>query len=228
LYGLAITLVNRIRGTYVTIVAARTNSRSGELIAGPGLVLCLEFANTLAGRGGDVPLETLHAFDDLIGWCQAAGFLPEADAAQCRSRAREKPDRAESIFASAISLREAIYRIFARLALGAEAENGDLNDLNRALAEAPMRNTVARGCSGFGWRIDPDREAAAALLAPVVWSAGDLLAGKHLGRVRLCANQKCLWLFLDDSLGGARRWCSMQACGNRAKTRRHYLRSKGE
>ncbi|WP_370655437.1 CGNR zinc finger domain-containing protein [Candidatus Binatus sp.] len=24
----------------------------------------------------------------------------------------------------------------------------------------------------------------------------------------------------------ARRWCSMQACGNRAKTRRHYLRRK--
>lgn len=210
------------------IVAARTNSGSGDLIAAPRLALCLDFANTLAGRGSAVPLEALHDFDDLIGWCLAAGFLPEEEAARCRSRARENPVRAKSVFANAIALREAIYRIFGRLAVGAEAENEDLNRLNRALTEAPVRGAVARGCSGFGWRIDPDREAAAELLAPVVWSAGDLLAGKHLGRVRLCANQKCLWLFLDDSLGGARRWCSMQACGNRAKTQRHYQRSKGE
>ena len=65
-----------------------------------------------------------------------------------------------------------------------------------------------------------------ALLAPVLWSAGDLLAGPRLGRVRRCANPQCLWLFLDDSKTGNRRWCSMATCGNRAKAHRHYLRQK--
>lgn len=194
---------------------------------GPPLGLCLEFANTLAGRGGAMPVERLHEFPDLIDWSVAAGFLSEEEAAQCRSRARESPDRAKSVFANAIALREAIYRIFAHLAVGAEAEGEDVNRLNRALSETPVRGAVALGCSGFAWRIDANREAAAGLLAPVVWSVGDLLTSKHLGRVRLCANHKCLWLFLDDSLGGSRRWCSMQACGNRAKTRRHYLNRKG-
>jgi predicted RNA-binding Zn ribbon-like protein len=54
------------------------------------------------------------------------------------------------------------------------------------------------------------------------------LAGPRLDRVRRCANPECGWLFLDDSRAGKRRWCSMSSCGNRAKARRHYHKSKEE
>ena len=53
----------------------------------------------------------------------------------------------------------------------------------------------------------------------------DLIGGK-LDKVRRCANPECGWLFLDDSRAGKRRWCSMSACGNRAKARRHYHKSR--
>jgi predicted RNA-binding Zn ribbon-like protein len=46
-------------------------------------------------------------------------------------------------------------------------------------------------------------------------------------RLRQCANAKCRWLFVDDSKGGSRRWCSMSTCGNRAKVQRHALRKAG-
>ena len=65
-------------------------------------------------------------------------------------------------------------------------------------------------------------------LAPLLWSAGDLLAGGKLDRVKRCANPECGWLFLDDSRAGKRRWCSMSSCGNREKARRHYHKSKDE
>jgi predicted RNA-binding Zn ribbon-like protein len=78
----------------------------------------------------------------------------------------------------------------------------------------------------FGWRIDRDPLNAAALLAPVLWSAGDLIVSPERGRLRHCLNDQCGWLFMDDSKNGSRRWCSMQSCGNRAKAHRHYLRSK--
>jgi predicted RNA-binding Zn ribbon-like protein len=45
-------------------------------------------------------------------------------------------------------------------------------------------------------------------------------------RIRQCANPKCLWMFVDASKAGTRRWCDMNACGNRAKAQRHYHRSK--
>jgi len=67
---------------------------------------------------------------------------------------------------------------------------------------------------------------ANASLTPILWSAADLLVSRRLERVRQCANSQCLWLFLDDSKSGNRRWCSMSACGNRAKAHRHYLRHK--
>jgi len=55
-----------------------------------------------------------------------------------------------------------------------------------------------------------------------------MLAGGQLARVRQCSNPQCGWLFLDNSKSGNRRWCSMSACGNRAKAHRHYLRQKAK
>ncbi|MBU6500141.1 MAG: CGNR zinc finger domain-containing protein [Rhodospirillales bacterium] len=66
----------------------------------------------------------------------------------------------------------------------------------------------------------------ATLLAPVLWSAGDLLVGPRRARVRQCANPQCRYLFLDDSKSANRRWCSMATCGNRAKAHRHYAKAK--
>jgi predicted RNA-binding Zn ribbon-like protein len=33
-------------------------------------------------------------------------------------------------------------------------------------------------------------------------------------------------LFLDTSRNRSRRWCDMKDCGNRAKVKRHYQKSK--
>jgi predicted RNA-binding Zn ribbon-like protein len=204
---------------------AKSDGQIAALISGPRLRLCLDFANTLAGRGF-LQIESLHNLSDVVAWCLSAGFLRPGEAEGLLSWSRGNSVQAESAFADAIVLREAIYGIFAHLASARDAQEEHLNRLNCALMEAPARSAVTRTDAGFCWRIERDQTMAAGLLAPVVWSAGDLLTGKHLGRVRLCANHQCLWLFFDDSLRGARRWCSMQACGNRAKTQRHYLRRK--
>ncbi|MFJ9814657.1 CGNR zinc finger domain-containing protein [Streptomyces sp. NPDC101151] len=45
-------------------------------------------------------------------------------------------------------------------------------------------------------------------------------------RIRSCAHDTCVLHFFDTSRNGTRRWCSMAACGNRAKASRHYARSK--
>ncbi|WP_225100858.1 CGNR zinc finger domain-containing protein [Streptomyces sp. CoH27] len=45
-------------------------------------------------------------------------------------------------------------------------------------------------------------------------------------RIRTCAGGGCILHFYDTSRNGTRRWCSMAACGNRAKASRHYARSK--
>jgi predicted RNA-binding Zn ribbon-like protein len=45
-------------------------------------------------------------------------------------------------------------------------------------------------------------------------------------RIRRCAHESCILHFFDTSRNGTRRWCSMAACGNRAKASRHYARTR--
>ncbi len=187
--------------------------------------MCLDFANTLAYRGSTAT-ESLHTFADLLKWCGDAGVIPPRLAPQLRGWSEKHPKRIADVFSEAIALREMIYRVFHAVASGANPDDADLDLLNRALRDAPLRIAVQRGAGRFGWQVEDSKTSAGSLLAPVLWSAGDLLVGPQLVKLRECSNDKCLWLFLDDSKNGTRRWCSMQACGNRAKAHRHYLRQK--
>lgn len=196
---------------------------AGTLLVTPRRDLCLDFANTLSYRGGD-PQESLHDFGELVGWC-ASNALLTADGCERALRWREQhPERAAGVFADAIAIREASYRIFFALAARRTPEPRAIAAMNRALAAAPPRRVLVRGDKGFGWQIDRVGFSAPALLAPVLWSGGDLMVNSDTMRLRHCSNDQCLWLFFDDSKNGSRRWCSMQACGNRAKAHRHYLR----
>jgi predicted RNA-binding Zn ribbon-like protein len=136
--------------------------------------------------------------------------------------------RRRSPAGTSIALRETIYRLFDAEAQGKTPASRDIEALNHALAAAPARTILKRSRDRYDWEIDAKSATALSPLAPVLWSAGDLLTGPRLGRVRRCANPECGWLFLDDSRAGKRRWCSMSACGNRAKARRHYHKSKEE
>jgi predicted RNA-binding Zn ribbon-like protein len=175
--------------------------------------LCLEFANTRYWRGQPTPTETLNGPEDLATWA-AANVSKEA----------KPPSRRE--FERAIELRETVYRLFDATTRGKAPVAADLEALNEQLAAAPARTTLRRERHGFAWDVDLRGSSALGLLAPVLWSAGDLLTGGRLDKVKRCANPECGWLFLDDSRASKRRWCSMSACGNRAKARRHYHRSR--
>ncbi|UYN97028.1 MAG: ABATE domain-containing protein [Enhydrobacter sp.] len=177
--------------------------------------LCLEFANTRYWRGQARPTETLNGPDDLAWW-MAGNVAKDARPASRRD------------FERAIEVRETIYRVFDATARGRVPGTADLEALNQVLAAVPSRRAVRRERGGFTWDVDMRGSTALAQLAPVLWSAGDLLTGPRLGKVKRCANPECGWLFLDDSRAGRRRWCSMSACGNRAKARRHYHKSKEE
>jgi predicted RNA-binding Zn ribbon-like protein len=191
-------------------------------ISAPDDDLCLAYANTRYRRGTATPIEQLNGPDDLLRWAAAAERLPQRLIGCISANWREQPDMAAIGFREATNLREAIFRCFAATAGGRPPADEDVAVLNAALAEAPPRRRLRLG----GWDIGMPDPSASALLAPTLWSAGDLLVGAQLQRVRQCANPECGWLFLDNSKSGNRRWCSMSACGNRAKAHRHYLRRK--
>lgn len=80
---------------------------------------------------------------------------------------------------------------------------------------------IADGRVAWTLSVAPERELA--VRAVLAW---DLLAKKHPGRLRPCANDECRLFLIDHSKAGTARWCSMALCGNRMKARRHYQRAR--
>ena len=192
-------------------------------IAAPPDDLCLRFANTRFWRGTAEPTEELLTPADLLGWLTRECGLPAA--ALRHAEAAWHGANGGAVLAEALRLREALFATFAGLAAGQAAAPAPLAALNEALGAAPPRLHLTLTPLDRGWDV-PWASSLPALLAPVLWSAGDLALGPRAARVRQCANPACQWLFLDDSKSGNRRWCSMSACGNRAKAHRHYARHK--
>ncbi len=202
-----------------------TDSRpSRHLIVVPRRDLGLDFANTVAWRGS-TPTESLLTIGDLLTWLVASRTVPQPVAGELNNWFEAHPTQAAAVFDAAIEMRETIYRLLRSVALESPPAREDLQRLNRALIAAEPRAILDLADNHFGWRINA-KPTVGGILAAVLWSAGDILVGADSGRLRECANDRCLWLFLDDSKNGTRRWCSMQACGNRAKAHRHYLRKK--
>ncbi|MBS0558832.1 MAG: CGNR zinc finger domain-containing protein [Proteobacteria bacterium] len=196
------------------------------LLAAPADALAADFANTRYWRGSKAPTETLTGPDALLGWAGEAALVPSAALDAIRAAWRARPAAGDEAFAAALAWREAIFRSLAAVSRNETPAAADIALLNAALDRAPSRRRLVAGPEGAGWEVDGLDAGAPALLAPVLWSAGDLLLGPRRARVRQCANPACGYLFIDDSKTGNRRWCAMSACGNRAKAHRHYLKRK--
>ena len=191
-----------------------------HLIAG---VLCLDFANTLYGHGQAPIHEYLTDYRDLVVWGKKTGILSDREAAFLLTDSTRRPAETTAVFHHAITFRETIYRFFRAIALGERPKSADLAALNTARSEALAHSHVNPTPTGFyiDWN---DKSASDRVLWPIALSVSELLTERDLSRVRQCSG--CDWLFLDTSRNHLRRWCSMSACGNRAKVRRFNERRR--
>ena len=189
--------------------------------------LCLDFSNTAEWHASAHPLESLSAYADLVSWSRARGLVSAGEASPLLAEAARQPEEAARILAKAIDLRETIYRIFSSLAHDEKPAVTDLEELNAILAQAMGRARVVPLDAGFGWSWSREEPVLDKMLWPIARSAADLLTSDRIERVGQCADDRgCGWLFIDTSRNCSRQWCSMESCGNRAKAKRHYERSK--
>ena len=188
----------------------------------------LDFVNTVDWRGRPAPEEYLAAFPALLEWAGYAGIVDAPEAAQLRHRAQDEPVRAAALLRSALVLREAAHRLFLARALGKPPKRADLAIVNDTLRRYPPRSEIVALGEVYGWRSAARAEPLSHLVERLAQSVAELLTAPELARVRLCGGTDCGWLFLDTSPNHGRRWCSMEACGNRAKARRHYARRRRE
>jgi hypothetical protein len=108
------------------------------------------------------------------------------------------------------------------------------NDLRSVLTDPQRSRKFADGDVPLTLSFDPD---GIPLLEPTVpgvkGTIALLLAHVHAvpatswARVKICAAEECQQAFYDTSRNRRARWCSMQTCGNRVKTRAYRQRRAG-
>lgn len=205
------------------MVAEAESAGTLDLVGG---ALALDYANTVDWHDADQPWEWLKSYDDLVAWSSHSGILTSAEATWLLAEARRAPALAEAVLSRALILREAIFRVFSRIADGEAPDIADLALINAELSEALARSHIVPVDGGFAWDWADKDDALDRMLWPVVRSAAELLVSEERKRLRKCEGHPCGWLFLDCSKNHSRRWCDMKACGNRAKARRHYQRTR--
>jgi predicted RNA-binding Zn ribbon-like protein len=161
-----------------------------------GEPLSLDLLNTRWNTGG--PHDLLIDTSGLATWLRSAGLA---------DRCRADGDTLRAV-------------LVAREAIHAAVEESTFDMLNGVLDHGRVRR-----------RLTEDGPVDDADVADPAWIPAWLAADDYLrllreapDRVRACAHPHCVLYFYDTSKNGTRRWCSMAACGNRAKAARHYAR----
>ena len=187
--------------------------------------LWLDFVNTHVMEGGQT-VDLLGGFGDLAAWCVGARII---DAAQAQALVRRGGSRgeAEHAFRQAVGLRHKLRDMAHRLAEGrTDVRQSTLGGINDALRARAGELVVVRTKGTYETRFRPRYDEARHLLVPIAESAADLLSHGDLALVRKCQNPRCILYFYDTTKNHGRRWCSMTACGNRAKVAAHYRRTR--
>ncbi len=165
----------------------------------PELAPVRDFLNTLDIEDGTDALPHAQALHD---WLAEQGLL--------RHEARVTRRELEQ----ALTLRAALRDLVAdhhEQGPGAAAEAATL-----ATKDYPLR--VAFDEEGTP-RLAADNDTVAGALASLLAGLPLAVAGGTWHRLKLCAAESCEWAYYDTSKNRSRRWCSMDVCGNREKTR---------
>lgn len=174
----------------------------------------LDFVNTRRERWrGNI--ECLCSASDLAQWLTRAELL-------------DRPAPAgRGMLAAAVELREAIDAGVRAAVAGERPDAGALVLIDGWLELAAPRPALV--ASPDGAPLLAERAAAdpleAALGAVALDAARMLGRAAERERVRICGSDTCSARFFDRSPAARRRWCSMAACGNVAKARRHRARN---
>ncbi|WP_283135756.1 CGNR zinc finger domain-containing protein [Rhizohabitans arisaemae] len=166
----------------------------------PG-TLCLEFLLT-GGEGLLAYWEQLDTADDLACWVAACSLGIKGEV---HADPADLPD--------AKRLRAAVQRLAEQAADGRDPAFEPV--LNEMAARPPLVPALGTAFER-GWA---EPVTCTQFLSQVARDAIEVFGSDRVGRVRQCDSDNCLLFFLDTSRPGARRWCSMDRCGNRQKLR---------
>jgi predicted RNA-binding Zn ribbon-like protein len=167
-----------------------------------GAALVRDFVNTLDIDTGEDALKSPSA---LTAWLREQGLDAGGSAT-------------DADLTAAVALREGL-----RAALRDHHDHGagiPSGELDLVIAGYPLRVSLRTGTP----ELVPAGTGTRAALSRIVAAVAGSHADRTWQRLKVCSESTCQWAFLDTSRNQSRSWCSMQVCGNRAKTKAYRAR----
>jgi predicted RNA-binding Zn ribbon-like protein len=165
------------------------------------------FINTLEKNTSRPDEETFDSPQALRSWMSERGISPGNDLGPEDVR-------------RAIEFREAMRLLLLANNVG-ELDPGALRRLRDAAGDGLIRVEIEDDGQAFA---RPAKEGVPALFARLLAAVADAQCAGTWDRLKACAADDCQWAFYDTSRNRSRTWCSMEVCGNRAKTRAYRAR----
>jgi predicted RNA-binding Zn ribbon-like protein len=155
-----------------------------------------------------VPVDLLGTAENLAGWFKAAGFGSLRGSSESLARIHR--------------LRSTIRRCCDKLIESTPLTQADLDSLN----EVSNKTRFALLESADGYVLTPQATDELEAIALIARRTCELIASPQIKSLRKCASDKCVLYFVDVSKNQHRQWCSMELCGNRQKSSKHYRKVK--
>ncbi|MGH9820372.1 MAG: CGNR zinc finger domain-containing protein [Pyrinomonadaceae bacterium] len=186
--------------------------------------LALDLANTLAADENGRELDLLTTFDDLLEWVVDSGCTTRSAADTVKNILNI--DQKKKMVELATGFRREMKAMAKALANGKPVPRSVIARINEVLREKQGHFELIQKAKGYDRRFQVEMDNVTDFVVPAAESAMDLLCYGDPKRVKKCEGSGCVLYFYDSSKPGHRRWCSMTACGNRAKAAQFYEKSK--
>jgi predicted RNA-binding Zn ribbon-like protein len=210
-----------LRGRLKVMDTARYSFQRADLVGGH---VVLDLVNTVTGRRSR-PTDWLEDYDRVLEWAALTDAF-DANSLQTLHRMSEgDPHTAMRAVHRLREFREATYEIVSAAISAEPIDERALTTLERHWKSAVSAASLTFADGQAEVLLAPESSQLDYPRHVLALAALELLRTLPLERIRECA-AGCGWIFIDISRGGQRRWCDMATCGNRAKSRRHYDRTR--
>ena len=192
----------------------RSRAATVPLIAG---VAVLDLVNTVSWRGAPRRAEDhLREPDDCLDWAGRTGVLSDGERETLH---RSLPQRTPHAWSELAQRLQVLRETVADSVLTATPES--LDGAAAVIVDAFAHSRLELVDGGYRWVVNGlDEHTIARRLALQLHT----LLTTNPGRVGVCDDPNCRWVFLDTSRGHRRRWCDSRDCGNRFRARKHQER----
>ena len=159
--------------------------------------------------------ESFHTFGNVVAWLKRSGLE------QRRIPGRSPKDESAALI-GVRRLRESARAILEAALSNERAPRQAVEHINAALSGGVP--SLLKSGERYVLDVTSDLARPQDVLIPIARALASFLTDADPTRVKRCPS--CSMYIYDASKNRTRSWCSMKACGNRAKVAAHYRRTK--